>query len=279
MKKTVENETGNIRIEQIAKMEADTIGQVLIKDTDFVPLKKDESATTYQNLISGNDRKTNREGYVQFERRVRDIVEKCVRLMIPGEQSLFAAGQNDSNIKKFFQDSRKGFSYCTNSNGAVSDDETTATDWIHLLSSSEYVELPESLSEKYFTEQVFVDFASLLLLRLQHHRQEEGREELLKLAEEYCPLIRLPWIHLTDYCNEIKTLLYNPSDLTNGKRSYCAVNIAIPEFVMMLFGMRSKYSVHRNVCVSSKMRLHRIPIVFLIHLNGKALQGCFISCA
>ncbi|MEL3907178.1 MAG: hypothetical protein P1P65_09185 [Treponema sp.] len=220
MKKTVENETGNIRIEQIAKMEADTIGQVLIKDTDFVPLKKDESATTYQNLISGNDRKTNREGYVQFERRVRDIVEKCVRLMIPGGQSLFAAGQNDSNIKKFFQDSRKGFSYCTNSNGAVSDGETTATDWIHLLSSHEYAELPESLSEKYFTKQVFFSFASLLLLRLEQHRPEEGRAELLKLAEEFCPLIRLPWRHLTDYCNKVNALLDNPSDLTKARNEF-----------------------------------------------------------
>ena len=54
--KTIQDENRNLTIEEITKIEADTIGlRFFAKDSD-IPFRDDESVTKYQNLLSGNDR-------------------------------------------------------------------------------------------------------------------------------------------------------------------------------------------------------------------------------
>ena len=92
MKKTAE-EKRNISIEEITRLEAETIGLIFFSKSQNNPLQfgKGEPETKYQNLLSGNDRSVNREAYVKFERRNRDIIEYLVRKIIARGQSVFMA--------------------------------------------------------------------------------------------------------------------------------------------------------------------------------------------
>ena len=187
--KTIQDENRNLTIEEITKIEADTIGlRFFAKDSD-IPFRDDESVTKYQNLLSGNDRTLNRELFVHFERRQRDILEYIVKKIIPSGQSIFMASQTDKGIKDFIdKNDSRNFQVVKygSDNTTVSDYKTESTDWINYFSHVNYGKLPESLSEEEFIRSVYQIFSyQILPLRLKHHKENEGKKELLEIFETY----------------------------------------------------------------------------------------------
>ena len=51
--KTIQDENRNLTIEEITKIEADTIGLQFFAKESVIPFRDDESVTKYQNLLSG----------------------------------------------------------------------------------------------------------------------------------------------------------------------------------------------------------------------------------
>ena len=89
--KPIQEEARNLTIEEITRLEADTIGFTFFTKDSPIPFSDDEAPTKYQNLLSGNDRTRNRENFVYFERRNRNIIETLIKYIIPSGQSLFMA--------------------------------------------------------------------------------------------------------------------------------------------------------------------------------------------
>ena len=223
--KTIHEELRNLTIEEITKLEADTIGlSFFSKESELdVPFRKDESITRYQNLLSGNDRTVNREVFVHFERRQRDILEYIVKKIIPSGQSLFMAKQIDKGIKEFF-DKNDGRNFQIVSYGSnkqyIPDSKAQSTDWINYFSQVDYAELPESLCEDTFIKSVYQIFSyQILPLRLQYHKENEGSEELLKIVKEVQCSIRYRLIDFS-YPSQINELIDHPSDLKLLKKDF-----------------------------------------------------------
>lgn len=222
--KTIQDETRNLTIEEITKLEADTIGISFFAKGSPLPFRDDEAPTKYQNLLSGNDRTVNRELFVHFERRNRDIVEYIVKRIIPSGQSVFMAQQTDSGIKDFLKKSDERI-YAVSvweeeKKNTVSDDKARSTDWITYFNSLDFAEIPVSLSEDVFIKSVYQIFSyQVFPLRLQYHLENEGIEELSKIAEEHLHLIRYRVIDFT-YPLQINELINNPTDLEALKKEF-----------------------------------------------------------
>ena len=221
--KTIQDENRNLTIEEITKIEADTIGlRFFAKDSD-IPFRDDESVTKYQNLLSGNDRTLNRELFVHFERRQRDILEYIVKKIIPSGQSIFMASQTDKGIKDFIdKNDSRNFQVVKygSDNTTVSDYKTKSTDWINYFSHVNYGKLPESLSEEEFIRSVYQIFSyQILPLRLKHHKENEGKKELLEIFDKVKNLIRIGLIDF-DYPVKINELIQLPSDLDQVKKEF-----------------------------------------------------------
>lgn len=224
--KTIQDEARNLTIEEITKLEADTIGlSFFSKDSESLglPFRDDESVTKYQNLLSGNDRTVNRELFVHFERRQRDFMEYVVKKIIPSGQSLFFAKQIDSGIKEFIDknDSRNYQIVEFGSNKQyIPDNKAESTDWINYFANVDYAELPESLSEDNFIKGVYEIFSyQVLPLRLQCHNQDEGTQELAEIAKRVQHLIRYRMIDFT-YLLQLNELIQNPIDLKLLKKDF-----------------------------------------------------------
>ena len=161
--KTIQEEARNLTIEEITKLEADSIGISFFAKDSTLPFREDESPTKYQNLLSFNDRTVNRELFVHFERRNRDIVEYIVKRIIPSGQSVFMAQQTDSGIKDFLKKSNErnyGVSvWGEEKKNTVPDNKARSTDWITYFTSLDYAEIPDSLSEDEFIKSVYQIFS------------------------------------------------------------------------------------------------------------------------
>ena len=222
--KTIQEEARNLTIEEITKLEADTIGISFFAKGSPLPFRDDESPTKYQNLLSFNDRTVNRELFVHFERRNRDIVEYIVKRIIPSGQSVFMAQQTDSGIKDFLKKSDErnyGVSvWGEEKKNTVPDDKARSTDWITYFTSLDFAEIPDSLSEDEFIKSVYQIFSyEVFPLLLQYHLETEGTEELSKIAEEHLHLLRCRRIDFT-YPFQINELIDNPTDLEALKKEF-----------------------------------------------------------
>ena len=222
--KTIQDEARNLTIEEITKLEADTIGISFFAKGAPLPFRDDESPTKYQNLLSGNDRTVNRELFVHFERRNRDIVEYIVKRIIPSGQSLFMAQQTDNGIKDFLKKSdERNYSVSVwgeEKKNTVPDDKAQSTDWITFFNSLDFAEIPDTLSEDEFIKSVYQIFSyQVFPLRLQYHLENEGTEELEKIANEHLHLLRYRVIDFT-YPLQINELINNPTDLEVLKKDF-----------------------------------------------------------
>ena len=219
--KTIQDEARNLTIEEITKLEADTVGRSFFSKDSVLPFRDDESETKYQNLLYGNDRTVNRELYVHFERCLRDIMEYVVKQIIPRGQSVFMAQQTDKGIKEFFENNNRNYPYPVLDERSTPDYKAESTDWITYFSCFDYAELPESLCEDRFIEGIYDIFSyEVLPLRLQYHKEGEGANELAKLAEEVQQLIRIRTIDVFRYVNHINEFMHNPSDLDTLKKDF-----------------------------------------------------------
>mgnify|MGYP006988847262 CR=1 FL=1 len=222
--KTIQDEARNLTIEEITKLEADTIGISFFAKGAPLSFREDESPTKYQNLLSFNDRTVNRELFVHFERRNRDIVEYIVKRIIPSGQSVFMAQQTDSGIKDFLKKSDER-NYAVSVWGeekknTVPDDKARNTDWITYFTSHDFAEIPDTLSEDEFIKSVYQIFSyQVFPLRLKYHLENEGTEELAKITEEHLHLIRYRVIDFT-YPLQINELINNPTDLEALKKDF-----------------------------------------------------------
>ena len=250
MKKTTE-EKRNISIEEITRLEAETIGLIFFSKSQYNPLQfgKGESETKYQNLLSGNDRSVNREAYVEFERRNRDIIEYLVRKIIARGQSVFMAGQTDSGMKSFFKDESKNrIGLDGKSEGTVPDYRAESTDWISYFSVLDSGEIPDSLSEDSFIKSVYEIFSyDILPLRLECHADSEGKEELEKIVDEHSELIRFRMFDFDCNIFALREMTENPSDIEELKKNFKDERYGIfktfEEFrdvIRYLFGFYSK---------------------------------------
>ena len=185
--------------------------------------------TKYQNLLSGNDRTINREVFVHFERRQRDIMEFFVRSIIPNGQSIFMAKQTDKGIKDFVEKndnhSYEIIEYGSNKQ-RVPDKKAQSTDWINYFSSIGYAELPDSLREGEFIKGVYEIFSyELFPLRLQYHKENEESKELVQIFETNKKFLKMK-ISLLNYdammafVREEINLVNNPSDLDELKKDF-----------------------------------------------------------
>ncbi|MCR4742461.1 MAG: hypothetical protein K5866_06300 [Treponema sp.] len=221
--KTIHEEFRNLTIEEITKLEADTIGLSFFSKESPVAFREDESVTKYQNLLSGNDRTVNRELFVHFEGRQRDILEYIVKKIIPSGQSLFMASQTDKGIKDFIEKNDKRnlqvINYGSKQN-EVPDYKTKSTDWINYFSYVDYGELPESLSEDVFINSVYQIFSyQILPLRLKYHKENEDKKELSEICDKVKNLIRIRLIDFS-YPAKINELIQFPSDLNQLKKDF-----------------------------------------------------------
>ena len=214
-----QEEVRNLTIEEITKLEADTVGKTFFTKDSVLPFRDDESDTKYQNLISGNDRSMNREQYVHFERRLRDIMEYVVKQIIPRGQSMFMAEQTDKGIKEFVENKNRFIQVV--SEHSTPDYKAASTDWITYFSYVDYAKLPESLCEDMFIKSVYDIFSyTVLPLRLRYHKESEGTKELAKLTEEVKQLIRIRFFGAFSYLNNITEFMQNPSDLATLKNEF-----------------------------------------------------------
>ena len=228
--KTIQDEARNLTIEEITKLEADTIGISFFAKGSPLPFRDDESPTKYQNLLSGNDRTVNRELFVHFERRNRDIVEYIVKRIIPSGQSVFMAQQTDSGIKDFLKKSdERNFAVSVwgeEKKNTVPDYKARSTDWITYFNSLDFAEIPDTLSEDEFIKSVYQIFSyEVFPLRLQYHKVFETSKELIEVFESSKSFLKV-YISLSNYANMMLflqneiDLINNPTDLEALKKEF-----------------------------------------------------------
>ncbi|MBR5580378.1 MAG: hypothetical protein IKW26_03650 [Treponema sp.] len=188
--KPIQEEARNLTIEEITRLEADTIGFTFFTKDSPIPFSDDEAPTKYQNLLSGNDRTRNRENFVYFERRNRNIIETLIKYIIPSGQSLFMAQQTDKGIKSFINEKNNCYQSINQTKDTVPDDQAQSTDWINYFTHHDFAEIPDSLSEDNFIKAVYDTFSLIFYYRVQYHNEQEGKDKLIEIFQEYFPLLR-----------------------------------------------------------------------------------------
>jgi len=277
MKQTTNFEERHLTIEEITKLEAETLGQTLIKDNDFTPFRKNESESTFKNLLNGNERAINPETYVNFERRLRDIVENCVKNMIANNLSIFAIQQTDKGMSKFF-DKNNGHSlitYTHENKDCVNDDKTRSTNWINYFSNNNFGKLPESLSEKNFIESIYHIFSyKIIFLRLQYHKENEGTKELLEISSPFLKFLKVRLIDSINYELTLSKLINNPTDIKQLKEEFKENDIfdSYEEMTQAIYFLTEFYSkLCEKISLYEEEKEERIKKQKL----GRILRECF----
>lgn len=241
--KPIQEEARNLTIEEITKLEADTIGFTFFTKDSPIPFSDDEAPTKYQNLLSGNDRTRNRENFVYFERRNRNIIETLIKYIIPSGQSLFMAQQTDKGIKSFIKEKNDSYQSINQTKDTVPDYQAQSTDWINYFTHHDFAEIPDSLSEDKFIRNAYETFSNTLFpFRLKYHKKHEGTNDLIEIFKEHSPLLRYN-LYSAAVLLEIEDLINNPTDIekikTDFKHDICNSFEELQDIIHYLFDFYS----------------------------------------
>ena len=267
--KPIQEEARNLTIEEITRLEADTIGFTFFTKDSPIPFSDDEAPTKYQNLLSGNDRTRNRENFVYFERRNRNIIETLIKYIIPSGQSLFMAQQTDKGIKSFINEKNNFYESFNQTKDTVPDYQAQSTDWINYFTHHDFAEIPDSLSEDKFIRNAYDTFScTLFLLRLNYHKEHEGTNDLIEIFKEHSYLL-----HYNSYSAGvmlvIMDLIHNPTDIekikTDFKHDICNSFEELQDIIHYLFDFYShlckRIAEYENI-KEEKQKKEKWPAIF-----------------